>query len=305
MVTFGSRWGNVRRSHVGQAERLTLLEAGQTAAAELGRWVLHPALLDEATSSGAAEGTDLYLPLGYGSITVHRPLPARLWSHLRRHESATTEVVTCDITLFDETGAVLASIGDFTMRRVDRDAMTAALTRRAADGGADEGGGALATAGDGGESVTGSESAAGMRPADGAEAFRRLVATDLGPQVVIAVQPVEGIMAAARQVTHGAVEDELGTAGPVPGADPEAGEGRLAPRTELEAVIARLWAEVLGSGQVGVTDNFFASGGNSLVAVQIIALIRKKFGVRLSMRKLFEDPTVAGAAQRVAELRDK
>jgi phthiocerol/phenolphthiocerol synthesis type-I polyketide synthase E len=293
MVTFGSRWGNVRRIHVGRDERLALIEAGQTVAAELDRWVLHPALLDEATATGAAEGGEPYLPLGYGSIAVYRPLPARLWSHLRRHESATTEVVTCDITLFDDTGAVLVSIGDFTLRRVDRDALTATLTSRAAGGG-------LAAVADGGESVTGSESAAGIRPADGAEAFRRLVGTDLGPQVVIAVQPVEEILAAARQVTQRAVEDELGPGGPAPDAAP--GEERVAPRTELEAVIARLWAQVLGSGQVGVTDNFFASGGNSLVAVQIIALIRKEFGVRLPMRKLFEDPTVAGAAERVAEL---
>jgi phthiocerol/phenolphthiocerol synthesis type-I polyketide synthase E len=300
LVTFGSRWGNVRRTHVGHHEQLTLLEANQTAAAELDRWVLHPALLDEATAAGAAESDQIYLPLGYGSVTVHRPLTARFWSHLRRQESATSEVVTCDLTLFDETGRILTSITDFTMRRVDQGAMTAALTAKTADGRP----GTHAALADGSrESVTGAESAAGIRPADGAEAFRRLAGADLGPQVVIAVQPIGEIMTAARQVTHTVVEGGPAAAAEAPGGDGQPGDGQVAPRTELESVIARLWAEVLGSGQVGVTDNFFASGGNSLVAVQIISLIRKELGVRLSMRKLFEDPTVAGVAQQVAALK--
>jgi acyl carrier protein len=300
LVTFGPRWGNVRRTHVGHDEQLALLEASQTTAAELDRWVLHPALLDEATAAGAAEGDQAYLPLGYGSITVHRPLTSRFWSHLRRQESATTEVVSCDITLFDETGRSLVSITDFTMRRVDPGAMTATLTARTAGAGP---GTHAAAAGGGRESATGSGPAAGIRPADGAEAFRRLVGTDLGPQVVIAVQPVDEIIAAARQVTHNVVEGSPAPPAAAPGGEDQAVEGQVAPRTELEAVIARLWVAVLGSGQVGVTDDFFASGGNSLVAVQIIALVRKELGVRLSMRKLFEDPTVAGMAEQVAALK--
>ena len=77
----------------------------------------------------------------------------------------------------------------------------------------------------------------------------------------------------------------------------------MAPRNELEAAIARLWGEVLGDEDISVTDNFFEIGGNSLVAVQLIALVRREFGVRLPMRSLFEQPTVEGAAAKVAELR--
>jgi acyl carrier protein len=151
------------------------------------------------------------------------------------------------------------------------------------------------------EAVSGPGSATGIRPADGAEAFRLLLGADPGPQVVIAAQPVSELMAATQRVTQESVESDLGT--PAPADHPGSREGHVAPRNELEAAIALLWREVLGGEELSVTDNFFDIGGNSLVAVQLIALVRREFGVRLPMRSLFEDPTVEGAAAKVAELR--
>jgi len=78
----------------------------------------------------------------------------------------------------------------------------------------------------------------------------------------------------------------------------------VAPRTELEAVVARLFGEVLGGEEVGVEDDFFDLGGNSLVAVQLIALVRKQLQVKLPMRSLFEEPTVAGLVRLIEQARD-
>jgi hypothetical protein len=50
-------------------------------------------------------------------------------------------------------------------------------------------------------------------------------------------------------------------------------------------------------------DDFFDLGGNSLVAVQLIAQVRKEFGVKVPMQTLFEGATVARMAARVAQLR--
>jgi acyl carrier protein len=80
-------------------------------------------------------------------------------------------------------------------------------------------------------------------------------------------------------------------------------DGYVAPRTPLEAQLCEVWSGVLGVDRIGVDDDFFAIGGNSLVAVQLIAQVRKAVGVRLPMRTLFETPTVAGLATRVEQLR--
>jgi SAM-dependent methyltransferase len=67
----------------------------------------------------------------------------------------------------------------------------------------------------------------------------------------------------------------------------------VAPRNELEEVLAGIFADVLGVEQVGVHDNFFARGGHSLLATQVVARIRKFLPTNPSVRTLFEAPTVA------------
>ena len=69
-----------------------------------------------------------------------------------------------------------------------------------------------------------------------------------------------------------------------------------APQTPTEEMLARLWSEVLGLEQVGRDDNFIELGGHSLLASQLIARIRDTFQVDLSLRRLFETPTIAAVA---------
>jgi acyl-coenzyme A synthetase/AMP-(fatty) acid ligase/aryl carrier-like protein len=78
----------------------------------------------------------------------------------------------------------------------------------------------------------------------------------------------------------------------------------IEPRTEIEAELSNIWQEVLGLRRLSVQDNFFDLGGHSLMAMQIVARIRKVFNVELSLRMLFESPTIAGMAEWVALLRD-
>ncbi|OOK65056.1 phosphopantetheine attachment site family protein [Mycobacterium kansasii] len=69
-----------------------------------------------------------------------------------------------------------------------------------------------------------------------------------------------------------------------------------APATPVEAVLAGIYAQVLGLDQVGVDDSFFDLGGDSLLAMRVIAALNDALDVGLSVRALFEAPTVAGLA---------
>jgi acyl carrier protein len=64
--------------------------------------------------------------------------------------------------------------------------------------------------------------------------------------------------------------------------------GFVAPRSDLEERIARIWAGVLSLDRVGAQDNFFDLGGHSLLATQVISRLRQQFDVNLPLRIMFE-----------------
>jgi len=75
----------------------------------------------------------------------------------------------------------------------------------------------------------------------------------------------------------------------------------LGPRNETEAVIAGIWREVLGQAEVGVHDNFFQLGGDSILAVQAISKAAQK-GLKFTPKQLFQRQTIAELAEVVEQV---
>ncbi len=79
------------------------------------------------------------------------------------------------------------------------------------------------------------------------------------------------------------------------------------PRTRFEKTLAAIWADVLGLERVGVTDDFFELGGDSLLLTKLLTKMREAFGdeldwEELTLRNLFEAPTVTGIAATVERI---
>jgi amino acid adenylation domain-containing protein len=74
------------------------------------------------------------------------------------------------------------------------------------------------------------------------------------------------------------------------------------PQGEVEQWLAELLTTLLGAGPIGREDNFFRLGGHSLMGAQLIAKIQQRFGVELSLRSLFDHPSVQGIALEIDHL---
>ncbi|OZM73586.1 non-ribosomal peptide synthetase [Amycolatopsis antarctica] len=88
---------------------------------------------------------------------------------------------------------------------------------------------------------------------------------------------------------------------PVPSAQAPAGPEPVAPANATEQALAEVWAEVLGVGRIGVEDNFFDIGGNSVLSLQVVSRVREMFDVALSAREVFRAPTIRAMADQVRE----
>ena len=79
---------------------------------------------------------------------------------------------------------------------------------------------------------------------------------------------------------------------------PDVEANYVAPQSDVERSIAAVWQEVLHLENIGIHDNFFEIGGHSLIATQIISRLRQVFQMELSVRTLFEAPTIASFAEK-------
>jgi len=124
----------------------------------------------------------------------------------------------------------------------------------------------------------------------------RAIATDLGTRLPGYMVPTAWVALDAVPLTPNGKVDKRAL--PAPARGPRSPDEPAAPRDAVETTIAAIVSEVLGLAAVGLDDDFFALGGHSLSAARVLARIRSTVGADLTLRALFEAPTVAGLARR-------
>ncbi|MBS93714.1 MAG: non-ribosomal peptide synthetase [Chromatiales bacterium] len=77
----------------------------------------------------------------------------------------------------------------------------------------------------------------------------------------------------------------------------------VGPRNPVEVELVKIWADVLGTGRIGINDDFFALGGHSLLATKLVARVRDQFGISLPLKYIFRYPSPATLGETVATLK--
>ncbi|WP_075732005.1 amino acid adenylation domain-containing protein, partial [Streptomyces acidiscabies] len=130
-------------------------------------------------------------------------------------------------------------------------------------------------------------------PETGALLTPSALRTELGRRLPDHMVPAVSVVEALPLTPNGKV-DRAALPAPDSGDMTELARG---PRSPREEILCGLFADVLGVGRVGIDDGFFDLGGHSLLATRLAGRVRSVLGVELSIRQLFETPTVAGLSR--------
>jgi aryl carrier-like protein len=295
LVFWGDHWQSLRRVEVGEGEALALLDLPAELAGDLADLPLHPALLDVATAIVGLLDEGSYLPLSYRRVRVREALPSRLYSHVRRLGPPGGDTISADVTLLDENGTALVEIEGFTMKRVgaavERLQQAAAPSRQPPVPARAP---APAAAGAAGRGVF---AEGGMLSAEGVEAFLRILSRQPGARVAVSPRDLNLILEQRAKSRADGLLGDLSKATPARAAHPRPSVQTPLepPRNDLERTLATVWQEILGIEEVGIHDNFYELGGDSVLGIQILARARDA-GVELTSNQLFEHQTIAELA---------
>jgi acyl transferase domain-containing protein/acyl carrier protein len=299
LVRFGPRWSNVARAARTDDLFVAELELAQPFREDCGAHVAHPALLDNATALVQQDPEKPLLPFLYREAVFFQRVPDTVVS-VASLTTVQPDALSADVDLYDIRGRHVARIRGYTMRAIDPSAFGRSLN--------------------GGSEPYAEEppGRVGLAPREGAAILLRLIGDGTPSNVLVLPRgetEVDGGFVSTlprppaaepppRPPTPEAPPppepEPPPPAAPPPAAPPPAAEP--APAGGLEGQIRDLFVEILGEPTVGPDDDFFALGGSSLAAVQLVARIRDSFGIELSVGLVFEKGTIRGLADELGRL---
>jgi malonyl CoA-acyl carrier protein transacylase/NAD(P)-dependent dehydrogenase (short-subunit alcohol dehydrogenase family)/acyl carrier protein len=154
---------------------------------------------------------------------------------------------------------------------------------------------------------TGNDDILSISPEEGIDVFQRIVENNIN-RVVVCHHDIhrlkELIYNAAREIAQTGTIDQTGekTAAVVLHERPAISTDYEPPTNELQEFILDIWEKTLGFKNIGIMDDWFELGGDSLIVTQLISRIREVYPVDISLNIFFENPTTARLAEMIEEL---
>lgn len=145
-----------------------------------------------------------------------------------------------------------------------------------------------------------------MLPSESVEAFERVLSVDTANQIIISTGDLLARIDLWIRRKGAALigsSDEGNAQSLYP--RPALGTAYVAWGNETERVIVKIWQDLLGVEQVGVNDNFFDLGGNSLIGLKVISRLKRELGLEIPIVALFEGPTVKSLAELITRGQDQ
>jgi acyl transferase domain-containing protein len=268
----GPRWQSLRSVWVGENEALAELVLPEAFDADLPSHLLHPALLDVATSFFCQEDAEgYYIPTFFQEMRVHEPLSGHLYAHaVAQPQARASGRLSLDVTIMDREGRVLVECSGFSFSR---------LAIAGADGPARDA-----------EAASGAEvRSRGISQAQGIDCLARLLHHAVPPQVIVTPADLTQVDWSREKAAE--------PASAVLHPRPELPNTYVAPRDEAERSIAQVFMVLLGLQRIGVNDDFLALGADSTVFMEAVLSLYDRLGLVITPEQFYEYSTVAKLAQ--------
>ena len=297
MLRLGDRWDSLLDATRSETAELVHVGVPDRFARDLEAFTLHPAALDMCLALGQSllpEGK--FLPFSYDRIAIYGPMPARCYSVIRHRRDLTPGATSSDVAVVDESGRAIVTVDKFTMLLVDAAVSESMSTVFGEDGRQGEAPGRELV--DVARLLDPNAAETGVYSAEGSEGLRRILLTMPGPQVTWAPEGIKNRVQRANRINRAAVTEQINASGVSTSGRRSLATPCVPPSTPAETAICTLWQDSLGIDEIGIDDDFFDLGGNSLTAVQLVSRVADQFRTELAVAELFDarTPRVLAAA---------
>ncbi|MCP4151557.1 MAG: KR domain-containing protein, partial [bacterium] len=289
LITFGPRWHTIEEIRLGKGQGMARLNLDEQYRQDLHHYRLHPALLDIAVGYMGFKYEDAYLPFSYKKLKIYGTMPATLYSYYKDTgditEQTAKETRTFDILITDEEGNVRVEIREYTILIVSQEARE--RTEERIFGSTANEKKPLPT------HLSQDTMANAITPPEGIDIFRRVLAAPL-PQVAVSMEDLHEMLKQAANLDEAVMLEELeGTAVSGPAHPrPELSTPYTPPTDDLEKKLAGIWQSFIGIDGVGIYDDFFELGGDSLKIITVLSKTHKELKVKVPMAEMFKSPTI-------------
>ena len=293
LIDYGPRWRSCKWVKLKDDKGLAYIELPEQFKEDLKKVSLHPGIMDIATGFYNLIAEEIYFPMMYGKIKVYGTIPQKLYSYYEYKKN--DETLTLNVKIMDLEGNLLLEISDYVCRRLSSDPYLEIILGDKSD---DEKNQAVKETSIENPEITKTDFlTTGLTPEEGLESFGRLLNTNF-PQIVVSSRDLNATL---KYVTASDEEKakmlgiETISAGEL-NERPELETEKVEPRTETEKILVDLYQNLLGC-EVGILDDFFELGGDSLKASQLLGQIQKRLYTTISVSDIFMNPNVEEIAK--------
>jgi len=275
-LQLGPHWDVIESISIGADVLYGRLKLADNLAKDIKSYVFHPSLLDMATGPITGHllltlNLDLdgeYLPFSYGRISQKAPLPSEIVTFVKyRGISEAKDSIYFDINIYNLNGNELIAIEEFTLKHVPKMAFGNTSAKNS------------------GNEIDYLDDS--ITPNEGIEVFNRLLQFTGQPQWVISVQDLNALLEKSKQEklerkdkTQNRKKTQREDSNVTP------------PRNHVEELLVEIYQNVLGIEPIGIYDNFFDLGGDSVIGIQIVSQA-KAFGIVIKPNQFFQFQTIA------------